>query len=156
MFIFILFKHKFYRKTVDASGIRTRIVGANKRFMLLIVFCYQKLIFREKRRSKDKKNHVKGGEIQTGKCRRRKSFKGFVEWGKIVKNFLQPVWPDWVIYWTLGTFLKPLATINLPKSPTFLGYFCQGVKIYHFWATFINIWRFFLVTLLATDHTMNN
>ena len=29
-------------------------------------------------------------------------------------------------------FLKPLATINLPKSPTFLGNFCNGVKIYHF------------------------
>ena len=29
------------------------------------------------------------------------------------------VWPDWAIYWTLGNFSKPLATINLPKSPTF-------------------------------------
>ena len=29
-------------------------------------------------------------------------------------------------------FLKPLAAINLPKSPTFLGNFCKGVKIYHF------------------------
>ena len=26
----------------------------------------------------------------------------------------------------------PLATINLPKSPTFLGNFCKGVKIYYF------------------------
>ena len=42
------------------------------------------------------------------------------------------VWPDWAIYWTLDNFLKPLATINLPKSPTFLGIFCKGVKIYHF------------------------
>ena len=33
------------------------------------------------------------------------------------------VWPDWVIYWTLGNFSKPLATINLPKSPTFLSNF---------------------------------
>ena len=33
------------------------------------------------------------------------------------------VWPDWAIYWTLGKFLLPLATINLPKSPTFLGNF---------------------------------
>ena len=32
---------------------------------------------------------------------------------------------------TLGNFLKPLATINLPKSPIFLGNFCKGVKIYH-------------------------
>ena len=29
-------------------------------------------------------------------------------------------------------FLKPLATINLPKSPTFFGNFCKGVQIYHF------------------------
>ena len=34
------------------------------------------------------------------------------------------VWPDWVIYWTLGKFLKPLTTISLPESPTFLGNFC--------------------------------
>ena len=44
----------------------------------------------------------------------------------------QTVWPDWAIYWTLGKFLKPLATIYLPKSPTFLVNFCKGVKIYHF------------------------
>ena len=31
-----------------------------------------------------------------------------------------------------GLLLKPLATINLPKSSTFLGNFCKGVKIYHF------------------------
>ena len=42
------------------------------------------------------------------------------------------VWPDWAIYWTLGNFLKPLATINLPKSLSFLANFCKGVKIYHF------------------------
>ena len=42
------------------------------------------------------------------------------------------VWPDLAIFWTLGNFLKPLATINLPKSPTFLGNFCNGIKIYHF------------------------
>ena len=34
-------------------------------------------------------------------------------------------------FWTFG-FLKPLATINLPKSLTFLGIFCKGVKIYNF------------------------
>ena len=33
---------------------------------------------------------------------------------------LQSVRPDWAIYCTLGDFLKPLATINLTKSPTFL------------------------------------
>ena len=42
------------------------------------------------------------------------------------------VWPDWAIYWSLGNFLKPLSTINLPKYHTFLGNFCKGVKIYHF------------------------
>ena len=42
------------------------------------------------------------------------------------------VWPDLAIYWTLGNFLKPLATIDLPKSPTSLGKFCKGVKIYNF------------------------
>ena len=30
------------------------------------------------------------------------------------------VLPDMVIFCTLGDFLEPLATINLPKSPTFL------------------------------------
>ena len=39
-----------------------------------------------------------------------------------------PVWPDWAIYWTLGNFLKPLPTINLPKSPTFLGNFLKVLK----------------------------
>ena len=42
------------------------------------------------------------------------------------------VWPDWAIYWTSGNFLKPLATINLPQSPSFLGNFCKGVKINQF------------------------
>ena len=72
---------------------------------------------------------------------------------------LYPVWPDWAIYWTLGKF-KPLATINLPKSPIFLGIFCEGVKIYHFSSEiiFIDIWRFFLVTLAvsASSPVTNN
>ena len=38
----------------------------------------------------------------------------------------------WSIFCALGNFLKPLATINLPKSLTLLGNFCKGVKIYHF------------------------
>ena len=42
------------------------------------------------------------------------------------------VWPDLAIFRTLGNFLKPLATINLAKSPTFLGNFCKGFKIYPF------------------------
>ena len=44
----------------------------------------------------------------------------------------QLVWPDWAIFLTLGNFLKLLATINLAKSPTFLGNLCKGVKIIHF------------------------
>ena len=39
--------------------------------------------------------------------------------------------PDWAIYYTLVNFLKPVVTIILPKSPTFLGKFCKGVKIIH-------------------------
>ena len=31
-----------------------------------------------------------------------------------------------------GQLLKPLATINLPQSPPFLGNFCKGVKIIQF------------------------
>ena len=42
------------------------------------------------------------------------------------------VWPDWAIYWTLDNLTKLLETINLPKSPTFLGDFCKGVKIFNF------------------------
>ena len=49
---------------------------------------------------------------------------------KLLKRL--PVWPDWPIYWTLGNFLKPLTTINLSKSTTFLSNFCKDVKIYHF------------------------
>ena len=47
------------------------------------------------------------------------------------------VWPDWVIYCTLGNHLKPLAIINSPKSLTFLGNFCKGVKIIHFFSKII-------------------
>ena len=50
-----------------------------------------------------------------------------------------------MIYWTLGKFLKPLAAINLPKSPTFLGNFCKGVRIYHFSSEIISaqlLWIF--------------
>ena len=60
------------------------------------------------------------------------------------------VWPDWAIYWTLGNFSKPVATISLPKSHTFSGNFCKGAKIFIFWATLIVIWRLLLVTLIGT------
>ena len=43
----------------------------------------------------------------------------------------------------LGDLFGLWATINLPKFPTFINNFCKGVKIYNFWATFIDIWRFF-------------
>ena len=67
------------------------------------------------------------------------------------------MWPDWAIYLNLGNFLKPLATINLPKSSTFLGNFCKGVKIYHFPSKIIFgqllliFGDFFLVTLILTE-----
>ena len=40
--------------------------------------------------------------------------------------------PDLAIYWTLGNFSKPVATISLPKSHTFLGNFYKGAKIFNF------------------------
>ena len=67
------------------------------------------------------------------------------------------MWPYWAIYWTLGNFLKPLATINLPESPTFLCNFCKGVKICHFSSEIIfrqplqTFGDFFLVTLIVSD-----
>ena len=45
-----------------------------------------------------------------------------------IKVRCSAVWPDWAIYWTLGEFLKPLATINLSKSPTFLAIFVNMLK----------------------------
>ena len=38
------------------------------------------------------------------------------------------MWPDWVIYYTLGNFLKPLATVNLPKSQTLFAIFQKVSK----------------------------
>ena len=34
----------------------------------------------------------------------------------VTKNLIccLTVWPDWAIYWTLGNFSKPVATISLP------------------------------------------
>ena len=48
------------------------------------------------------------------------------------ESWLGSVWPDRAIYWTLGKFLKPVATISLPKSPTLRGNFCKGIKIFNF------------------------
>ena len=56
-----------------------------------------------------------------------------------------------------GNFLKPLATINLPKSSSFFGNFCKGVKIYHFPSKIIlgqlyqTFGDFVLVTLKPVD-----
>ena len=66
-----------------------------------------------------------------------------------------PVWPDLAIFCTLGNFLKPLATINLPKSLTILSNICKGVKIYHFSCEIIpgqllqTFGGFYLVTLVT-------
>ena len=55
-----------------------------------------------------------------------------------------------------GQLLRPLATINLPKSLTFLGNFCKGVKIIHFSCEIIfgqllyTFGDFYLVTLIGS------
>ena len=81
---------------------------------------------------------------------------------KILKaemSILLTVWPDLAIYWTLGKFLKPLATIKLPKYPSFLGSFCKGVKIIHFSNEIIfgqllqTFGDFYLVTLFTNVNT---
>ena len=43
----------------------------------------------------------------------------------------RPVWPDWVICFTLGNFPSLLHHF-LPKLPTVLGNFCKVSKIFHF------------------------
>ena len=60
------------------------------------------------------------------------------------------------IYWTLGNFLKPLATINLLKSPTSLGNFWKVLKsviflVKSFLGNFYRHLAFFLVTLCEGD-----
>ena len=81
---------------------------------------------------------------------------------KLILPNYQALWPVWAIYLTLGNFLKPLATINLSKSITFLGNFCKDAKIYHFSSEIIfgNFYRhlvcFFLVTLLPSYVCNNN
>ena len=50
-----------------------------------------------------------------------------------------------------GQLLKPLATINFPKSLTFLGNFCKGVKIYHFSSEIVlgNFFRLLAIFFLS-------
>ena len=58
----------------------------------------------------------------------------FLLMGKVNNPFAKairwwyPMWPDWVIYCTLGNFSKPVVTIILPKLPTFLGIFVKVSK----------------------------
>ena len=58
-----------------------------------------------------------------------------------------------------GNFWKSLATINLPKSPTFLGNFCKCVKIFNFSSEIIfgqllqTFGNFLLVTLFVTNRS---
>ena len=49
----------------------------------------------------------------------------------------EPMWPDWAIYCTLGNFSNPVATIILPKLPTFLYNFCKGFKNLYFYTEII-------------------
>ena len=56
---------------------------------------------------------------------------------------------------TLGNFLKALATINFPNLPHFQAIFVKVSKsiiflVKSFLGTFIDIWQFFLVTLVVT------
>ena len=53
---------------------------------------------------------------------------------------------------TLGNFLKTLARINLPKSPTFLCNFCKGVKIFKFSSEII-LGNFYRHLAIFTGHT---
>ena len=59
-----------------------------------------------------------------------------------------------MIYQTLGHFLKPLATVNLPKSPTFLGNFYKGVKIFNFSSEII-LGNFYRHLAIFSGHTVH-
>ena len=62
-----------------------------------------------------------------------------------------------MFYWTFGNFLKPLATINLPKSPTFLGNFCKGVKTFIFLVKsfLVNFYRHLTIFSGHTGHKLS-
>ena len=84
-------------------------------------------------------------------------------WAKCWTNHLsiwshwsQSVWSDWAIYCILGSFSKPVATIILPKSPTFLGNFCQGLKIFNFSSEIIFGQLLKTIGRLFTGHTSHN
>ena len=81
-------------------------------------------------------------------------------WNKfyILQIIFQLKYFKWVItiVTRLGNLLDFLATINLPKSLTFLSNFCKGVKIYRFSSAIIfgqllqTFGDFFLITLVIT------
>ena len=50
----------------------------------------------------------------------------FLSFYPLARRAPRPVWPDWAIYYTLGNFSKLVATISLPKSPTFQEIFCKS------------------------------
>ena len=52
-----------------------------------------------------------------------------------------------------GQLSKCVATISLHKSPTFLGSFCQGVKVKSFLGNFYWHLVIFLATLILTSQT---
>ena len=65
------------------------------------------------------------------------------------------VWPDWAIYWTLGSFLKPLATIDLPQSPPFLGnFFVKVSKSIIFLVTSL-LGNFYRYLAIFSGHTVD-
>ena len=55
----------------------------------------------------------------------------------------------------LGNFSKPLATKHLPKTPTFLGNFCKGVKIFNFLVKSFLV-NFYRHLAIFTGHTEYN
>ena len=54
----------------------------------------------------------------------------------------------------IGSFLKPLATINLPKSPTFLGNFCKSFKSFIFRVKEF-LGNFYRLLAIFSGHTGN-
>ena len=78
----------------------------------------------------------------------------FLTFSNYEKCIPRPVWPDWAIYWTLGNFSKPLATIVLSKSQTFLSNFWKGSKLYHFLLKYFlgNFYRHLAIFSVHTVH----
>ena len=58
-------------------------------------------------------------------------------------------------FFALWATFKAFGKINLPKSPTFLGKFCKGVKIYHFSREII-LGNFYRHLAIFSGHTGGN